>query len=55
MSYMHIQNEADEYATHGKELKAKIEKLPQVKDLNFSTMALENQSFVEEEEGAPNQ
>jgi phytoene/squalene synthetase len=52
---MHIQNEIDEYATHGKELRAKIEKLPHAKDLNFITMALENQSLVEEEEGAPNQ
>jgi hypothetical protein len=53
MAYMQIQNEADDYATHGKELKAMIEKLPQVKDLDFSKMAIENQSFVEEEEGAP--
>jgi hypothetical protein len=42
MSYMHIQNEADEYANLGKELRVKIEKLPLSKNLNFSTMALEN-------------
>jgi hypothetical protein len=53
MAYMHIQNEADEYATHGKGLKAMIEKLPQAKDLDFSKMAIDNQSFVEKEVPAP--
>jgi hypothetical protein len=27
MSYMQIQNDSDEYARHGRELKSKIEKL----------------------------
>jgi len=54
MSYMQIQNDNDEYAKYGKDLKNKIERLTGIKDVNFSAMALENQSIVGEEEGAPN-
>lgn len=53
MSYMQIQNDLDEYARHGRELKSKIERLGGVAGHNFSAMALEQQSLVEEEEGAP--
>jgi len=52
MSYMQIQNTQDEYAKHGMELKAKIEKIANIKDHDFSRRALEDQSVIGEEEGA---